>query len=339
MEAQAGERAHALGGMAGLRHRAATTTAPAWELGLWESRWVGCARRLGQWGALASYGAGVASGPLMLEAAWKGCGDTLGELTSVGVGGGGGGGTAGGSGNASGGGGGGGGSGGGGGGGNNGSRSHDVAGTAAQAAAWQRVSQLLGAPSVCAQDEAAGAGLLPGDAAGEGVASGGGANTRLVRVYSALQAGRLAEVERLCVGGGGGLRARSLSLRLAMAMRSAAFNRALFVSAAFPLRTHARTHSLAPSSCVFGCAHTHTTRLRTTTTTDDDCRAPRCRECVALCLGNWVRLPPTPGSAGHAAHLATFSRLVEAQESAAMLQVRVVEGGGAGGMMTDMTDD
>ena len=150
-------------------------------------------------------------------------------------------------------------------------------------------------------------------------------------------------------GGGAAVRRRrrrrlarcSLSLRLAMAMRSAAFNRALFVSAAaFPLRTHARTHSLAPSSCLFGCAHTHTTRLRTTTTTDDDCRAPRCRECVALCLGNWVRLPPTPGSAGHAAHLATFSRLVEAQESAAMLQVRVVVVVvGAGGMMTDMTDD
>ena len=45
-----------------------------------------------------------------------------------------------------------------------------------------------------------------------------------------------------------------------------------------------------------------------------------CRECVALCLGNWARLPPTPGSAAHGAHLATFSRLVEAQESAAMLQ-------------------
>jgi hypothetical protein len=59
-EAQAGERAQARGGVAGHRHHAATT-APAWELGLWESRWVGCARRLGQWGALASYGAGVAS--------------------------------------------------------------------------------------------------------------------------------------------------------------------------------------------------------------------------------------------------------------------------------------
>ena len=325
MEAQAGERAHALGGMAGLRHRAATTTAPAWELGLWESRWVGCARRLGQWGALASYGAGVASGPLMLEAAWKGCGDTLGELTSVGVGGGGGGGTAGGSGNASGG-------GGGGGGGNNGSRSHDVAGTAAQAAAWQRVSQLLGAPSVCAQDEAAGAGLLPGDAAGEGVASGGGANTRLVRVYSALQAGRLAEVERLCVGGGGGglraARSRYASpWRCVVLLSTALF---LFLLLFRYVLTHARTRSLPLLVCLV--AHTHTTRLRTTTTTDDDCRAPRCRECVALCLGNWVRLPPTPGSAGHAAHLATFSRLVEAQESAAMLQVRVVVVGvGVGG--------